>query len=97
MNWLPVCSWLLRQCWTLTRNLFHAADAGLDKPKTENFGCVTRWRVEDQQVRFVQVWSGRGGARAIGTIMAAFQGIVVAAGMDQPTAALLTDLRNVGC
>ena len=73
---------------------------GLDKPETENFGrrCLLARRMIERGVRFVQVWSGHGGARGNwdnhGSIPKELPPI--AAGMDQPTAALLTDLRQRG-
>ncbi len=78
-----------------TRRLY-----GLDQPETVDFGrnCLLARRMIERGVRFVQVWSGHGGGsdnwdnhgdipRELGFI---------ARSMDQPAAALLTDLKQRG-
>jgi hypothetical protein len=73
---------------------------GLDQPETVDFGrnCLLARRMIERGVRFVQVWSGHGGGadnwdnhgdipRELGFI---------ARSMDQPAAALLTDLKQRG-
>ncbi|HKX62819.1 MAG TPA: DUF1501 domain-containing protein [Verrucomicrobiae bacterium] len=78
-----------------TRKLY-----GLDQPATADFGrrCLLARRMIERGVRFVQVWSGHGGGadnwdnhgdipRELGA---------AARSMDQPAAALLTDLKSRG-
>jgi len=78
-----------------TKNLY-----GLDQPETADFGkrCLLARRMVERGVRFVQVWSGHGGgsgnwdnhgdiAKELGS---------AARSMDQPAAALLTDLKARG-
>jgi hypothetical protein len=78
-----------------TTNLY-----GLDQPETADFGkrCLLARRMVERGVRFVQVWSGHGGgqgnwdnhgdiAKELGS---------AARSMDQPAAALLTDLKARG-
>ena len=73
---------------------------GLDQPETADFGkrCLLARRMVERGVRFVQVWSGHGGgmrnwdnhgdiAKELGS---------AARSMDQPAAALLTDLKARG-
>jgi Protein of unknown function (DUF1501) len=78
-----------------TRKLY-----GLDDKKTETFGrnCLTARRMLERGVRFVQVWSGAGGASNnwdnhsnIRTELPAIAGSV-----DKPIAALLRDLKARG-
>lgn len=78
-----------------TRKLY-----GLDQSETADFGkrCLLARRLVERGVRFVQVWSGHGGASGnwdnhtdISSELA-----FAARGMDQPTAALLTDLKARG-
>jgi hypothetical protein len=73
---------------------------GLDHPTTAAFGrqCLTARRLCERGVRFVQVWSGAGGASKnwdnhtdIKTELPA-----IAATVDRPIAALLADLRQRG-
>jgi hypothetical protein len=73
---------------------------GLDDPKTAPFGrsCLTARRLIENGVRFVQVWSGQGGPTNNwdnhGSIINELPPI--AAQTDQPTAALLADLKSRG-
>ncbi len=73
---------------------------GLDEKETADFGrnCLTARRLLERGVRFVQVWSGRDSSvnnwdnhndipKELG---------LIAKGMDQPAAALLTDLKARG-
>jgi hypothetical protein len=78
-----------------TRKLY-----GLDEPTTADFGrqCLLARRLLERGVRFVQVWSGAGGASGnwdnhgnISTELPA-----IARQVDQPAAALLTDLADHG-
>src|SRR5262249_27537231 len=73
---------------------------GLDEPATAGFGrnCLIARRLLERGVRFVQVWSGTGGATGnwdnhtnIQTELPA-----IARTVDRPTAALLRDLRQRG-
>jgi hypothetical protein len=73
---------------------------GLDDKVTETFGrqCLTARRLVERGVRFVQVWSGAGGASKnwdnhtnIRTELPA-----MTAATDKPVAALLSDLRQRG-
>src|SRR2546423_2629515 len=78
-----------------TRNAY-----GMDKPVTEDFGrrCLLARRLVERGVRFVQVWSGPQGAANNwdnhGSIPKELPPI--AASVDQPTAALLADLKQRG-
>lgn len=78
-----------------TRKLY-----GLDQPHTEDFGrrCLLARRLIERGVRFVQVWSGAGGASNNwdnhGDIPKELP--PMAAATDQPIAALLTDLKSRG-
>jgi hypothetical protein len=73
---------------------------GLDKAETENFGkrCLLARRMIERGVRFVQVWSGYGGARNNWDNHASIVKELppIALGMDQPAAALLDDLKQRG-
>lgn len=73
---------------------------GLEDKATENFGrnCLTARRMLERGVRFVQVWSGAGGASGnwdnhtdIHTELPA-----IARSVDQPIATLLVDLKQRG-
>jgi uncharacterized protein (DUF1501 family) len=73
---------------------------GIDQPATAAFGtsCLTARRLLERGVRFVQVWSGAGGPthnwdnhRSILDELPP-----MARSVDQPTAALLTDLKCRG-
>jgi hypothetical protein len=73
---------------------------GLDQPHTADFGrrCLLARRMIERGVRFVQVWSGHGGASGnwdnhedIAVELGA-----AARSMDQPAAALLMDLKQRG-
>jgi hypothetical protein len=73
---------------------------GLDNPTTAAFGrqCLTARRLCERGVRFVQVWSGAGGASKnwdnhtdIKTELPA-----IASTVDRPIAALLADLKQRG-
>jgi hypothetical protein len=73
---------------------------GLDNKPTEDFGrrCLLARRLVERGVRFVQVWSGPQGATNNwdnhGSIPKELPPI--AASVDQPTAALLADLKQRG-
>lgn len=73
---------------------------GLDQPETADFGrrCLLARRMIERGVRFVQVWSGHGGAAGNwdnhGDIPKELP--FAARGMDQPAAALLADLKARG-
>jgi hypothetical protein len=73
---------------------------GLDKPVTEDFGrrCLLACRLIERGVRFVQVWSGPQGAvnnwDNHGNIEKELP--PMAASVDQPIVALLTDLKARG-
>ncbi len=73
---------------------------GLDSPVTEDFGrrCLLARRLVERGVRFVQVWSGPGGAENNwdnhGHIRN--QMVPMAASIDKPIAALLQDLQLRG-
>ena len=78
-----------------TRRLY-----GLETPETADFGrrCLLARRLAERGVRFIQVWSGHGGGADnwdnhtdIGRELG-----VMARRMDQPAAALLTDLAARG-
>ncbi len=73
---------------------------GLDDPKTADFGrnCLLARRLAERGVRFIQVWSGTGGASNnwdnhtnIATELPSIAGSV-----DRPIAALLQDLKQRG-
>jgi len=78
-----------------TRKLY-----GLDQPETADFGkrCLLARRLIERGVRFVQVWSGHGGASGNwdNHTDIAKELAFAARGMDQPTAGLLTDLKARG-
>ncbi len=73
---------------------------GLDHPETADFGrrCLLARRMIERGVRFVQVWSGHGGAAGNwdnhGDIPKELP--FATRGMDQPAAALLSDLKARG-
>jgi hypothetical protein len=73
---------------------------GLDRPATQDFGrrCLLARRLLERGVRFVQVWSGRGGPTGNwdnhGDILTELP--AVAGQVDQPAAALLQDLHDRG-
>jgi hypothetical protein len=73
---------------------------GLDQSETADFGkrCLLARRMAERGVRFIQVWSGQGGGGDNWDNHANIQKeLAVAAGrMDQPAAALLTDLKSSG-
>lgn len=78
-----------------TKNLY-----GIDRPETADFGkrCLLARRMAERGVRFVQVWSGQGGGADNWDNHANIaKELPTAAGrMDQPAAALLTDLKARG-
>lgn len=78
-----------------TRTLY-----GLDLAETADFGrrCLMARRMIERGVRFVQVWSGHGGAAGNWDNHGDIPGGVrfAARGMDQPAAALLMDLKARG-
>ncbi len=73
---------------------------GLDNPTTEDFGrrCLIARRMIERGVRVVQVWSGANGPTGNwdnhGSIIKELPPMTQAT--DQPTAALLADLKNRG-
>lgn len=73
---------------------------GLDQAETLDFGrrCLMARRMIERGVRFVQVWSGHGGAAGNWDNHGDIPGGVrsAARGMDQPAAALLMDLKARG-
>lgn len=73
---------------------------GLDQPETSDFGkrCLLARRMVERGVRFVQVWSGHGGASGNWDNHGDIAGNLgaVARSMDQPAAALLADLKQSG-
>jgi hypothetical protein len=73
---------------------------GLDQPETAGFGrnCLLARRMIERGVRFVQVWSGQGGAAGNWDNHANISKELafIARSMDQPTAGLLTDLKSRG-
>ena len=73
---------------------------GLDQKETEDFGkrCLLARRMVERGVRFVQVWSGHGGARGNWDNHSNIPKDCrsAALSMDQPAAALLLDLRQRG-
>jgi hypothetical protein len=78
-----------------TRRLY-----GLGQPATDAFGrsCLTARRLLERGVRFVQVWSGAGGPTNNWDNHASIIRELppMAASVDQPTAALLHDLKTRG-
>jgi Protein of unknown function (DUF1501) len=78
-----------------TRSLY-----GVDQPETADFAtrCLMARRMAERGVRFIQVWSGHGGGSANWDNHAdiAKELSFAAKGMDQPAAALLTDLKARG-
>jgi hypothetical protein len=73
---------------------------GLDDKTTEAFGrnCLTARRLLERGVRFVQVWSGAGGASNNWDNHSniAKELPAIASQVDRPTAALLEDLKSRG-
>ncbi len=73
---------------------------GLDQPETTDFGkrCLLARRMVERGVRFVQVWSGHGGAAGNWDNHADIPRELsfAARGMDQPAAGLLADLKARG-
>jgi Protein of unknown function (DUF1501) len=73
---------------------------GLDDKTTETFGkqCLTARRLVERGVRFVQVWSGAGGASKNWDNHANIRTELPAmtAATDRPAAALLSDLKQRG-
>src|SRR4051812_38369400 len=73
---------------------------GFDQPETAGFArnCLHARRMIERGVRFVQVWSGHGGGAGNwdnhGNISTELS--FIARAMDQPAAALLTDLKARG-
>ncbi|MFO0808584.1 MAG: DUF1501 domain-containing protein [Gemmataceae bacterium] len=73
---------------------------GLDRPETGGFArnCLLARRMVERGVRFVQVWSGHGGGASNwdnhGNIATELS--FIAKSMDQPAAALFTDLKTRG-
>jgi hypothetical protein len=80
---------------TGVRNLY-----GLENPATSTFGlqCLTARRLVERGVRFVQVWSGAGGASKNWDNHTNIKAELpaMAAQTDQPIAALLSDLKQRG-
>jgi hypothetical protein len=73
---------------------------GLDQPSTEDFGkrCLIARRLIERGVRVVQVWSGANGASGNWDNHTSIIKELppMAAATDQPTAALLADLKSRG-
>jgi Protein of unknown function (DUF1501) len=73
---------------------------GLDQAETAGFGrnCLLARRMIERGVRFVQVWSGQGGAAGNWDNHAniAKELAFIARSTDQPTAGLLMDLKSRG-
>lgn len=73
---------------------------GLDQAETVDFGrnCLLARRMVERGVRFVQVWSGHGGGSGNWDNHANIPTELgyIAKSMDQPAAALLTDLKQRG-
>lgn len=73
---------------------------GVDQPHCQAFArnCLTARRLLERGVRFVQVWSGAGGASNNWDNHTNIQGElpVMARSVDQPIAALLQDLKRRG-
>jgi hypothetical protein len=80
---------------TATRRLY-----GLDQSHTSQFGrnCLVARRMIERGVRFVQIWSGHGGAAGNWDNHGSIPGELpfIARSMDQPAAALLLDLKARG-
>ncbi|MFN0171371.1 MAG: DUF1501 domain-containing protein [Bryobacteraceae bacterium] len=78
-----------------TRKLY-----GLDRKETEDFGrrCLMARRMVERGVRFVQVWSGPGGASSNWDNHSSIEKELppMAVSTDQPMAGLLTDLKARG-
>jgi uncharacterized protein (DUF1501 family) len=78
-----------------TRKLY-----GLDEKETEAFGrnCLVARRLLERGVRFVQVWSGAGGASGNWDNHSNIHGELphIARQVDRPTAGLLGDLKQRG-
>ncbi len=78
-----------------TRSLY-----GLDDPVTADFGrrCLLGRRLLERDVRFVQVWSGAGGAKNNWDNHSDIPGELssIARTVDRPVAALLRDLKSRG-
>jgi hypothetical protein len=78
-----------------TRTLY-----GVDDAPTADFGrnCLTARRLLERGVRFVQVWSGTGGASGNWDNHTDIHGELpfIATSVDKPIAALLTDLKARG-
>jgi len=78
-----------------TRKLY-----GVDRKETEDFGkrCLIARRLVERGVRFVQVWSGTGGASGNWDMHTniAEELPKMAGATDQPTTALLHDLKTLG-
>ena len=73
---------------------------GLNEKVTEDFGrrCLLARRLCERGTRFVQVWSGPQGATGNWDNHGSISGELppIAASVDQPTAALIEDLKNRG-
>jgi hypothetical protein len=73
---------------------------GIDQPHTEHFGrnCLVARRLVERGVRFVQVWSGMGGPKGNWDNHSDIHSELpaIASSVDQPIAALLTDLKQRG-
>lgn len=73
---------------------------GLDQPDTADFGrrCLLARRLIERGTRFVQVWSGPQGAANNWDNHGSIQNELppIARSVDQPTAALLSDLKQRG-
>ncbi len=73
---------------------------GLDNPQTEDFGrrCLLARRLIEKGVRFVQVWSGANGPTGNWDNHASIVNELppIAASIDKPIAALLSDLETRG-
>jgi hypothetical protein len=78
-----------------TKNLY-----GINQPETADFGkrCLMARRMAERGVRFVQVWSGHGGGTGNWDNHADISKELgsAARSMDQPAAALLSDLKARG-
>ncbi len=78
-----------------TRKLY-----GLDRPETEDFGkrCLLARRLVERGVRFVQVWSGPGGASQNWDNHSSIEKELppMAVSTDAPMAGLLEDLKSRG-
>jgi uncharacterized protein (DUF1501 family) len=73
---------------------------GLDRPETADFGrnCLTARRMLERGVRFVQVWSGTGGASKNWDNHSDIPNELpfIATSVDQPISALVRDLKRRG-